>query len=58
MKRRLQVRELSKYADEVAGGLMVTEFLSYSEEATVSDVVEDLRHNVEKYRDTKFNMHT
>ncbi len=45
-----QVRELSKYEDDVAGGLMVTEFLSYSEQATVADVVDDLRQNVEEYR--------
>jgi magnesium transporter len=45
-----QVRELSKYADNVAGGLMVTEFLAYSENNTVSDVINDLREHVERYR--------
>ena len=29
---------------------MVTEFLAYAEGATVSDVVDDLRKNVEQYR--------
>ena len=45
-----QIRKLGKYADDVAGGLMITEFLSYSESATVADVVENLRQNVEEYR--------
>lgn len=45
-----QIRELSKYQPDVAGGLMITEFLSYPEQATVADVVQDLRKNVEKYR--------
>jgi magnesium transporter len=44
-----QVRQLSKYEDDVAGGLMVTEFLAYPAQATVADVVNDLRRNVDKY---------
>jgi len=44
-----QVRKLSRYDDDVAGGLMVTEFLAYPENATVADVVDDLRQNVEHY---------
>ena len=46
-----RLRKLIRYADDVAGGLMVTELLSYPDTATVADVVDDLRQNVEKYRD-------
>ncbi len=41
--------ELSRYPADVAGGLMVREFLSYTEDQTIGDVVEDLRQNAEKY---------
>lgn len=43
-------RALSRYADDAAGGLMITEYLSYPETATVADIVNDLRRNAEKYR--------
>ncbi len=46
-----QIRELVSYAEDVAGGLMVTEYLAYPEVSTVADVVDDLRENVEEYRD-------
>lgn len=46
-----QIRELVRYAEDVAGGLMVTEFLAYADTSTVADVVNDLRENVEEYRD-------
>lgn len=46
-----QIRDLIRYADDVAGGLMVTEYLAYPHTATVADVVDDLRKNVEDYRD-------
>ena len=45
-----QVRELAKYDDNVAGGLMVTEFLAYPEDTTVAAVIDDLRSHVEEYR--------
>jgi magnesium transporter len=44
-------RELSRYADDVAGGLMVTEVLKYSEHVTVEDVVADMREQADRYRD-------
>jgi magnesium transporter len=40
---------LSAYDDDVAGGLMVKEFLAYPRTHTVDDVVEDLRANADKY---------
>lgn len=45
-----QIRELSAYPDDVAGGLMITEYLAYPEAATVRDVIDDLRDNIEAYR--------
>ena len=44
-------RALSQYDDEVAGGLMVTEFLKYREDAAVGDVVDDMRQRADEYRD-------
>jgi len=46
-----RVRSLAQYDDDVAGGLMVTEFLSYDEQSTVANVVDDLRQNAEVYQD-------
>ena len=43
------VRRLSLYGPDTAGGIMVTEYLSYPDTATVDDVIKDLRHNAEKY---------
>lgn len=43
------VRFLSQYHNQSAGGLMVTELLSFQESQTVDDVVSDLRRNAEKY---------
>ncbi|WP_298860149.1 magnesium transporter [uncultured Gimesia sp.] len=43
------VRFLSQYNDLSAGGLMITELLSFEESLTVDDVVSDLRKNAEKY---------
>ncbi len=45
------LRILSAYSDEEAGGLMITEYLSYSDHMTVSMVVDDLRGNADQYRD-------
>jgi magnesium transporter len=44
------VRSLARYDDDVAGGLMVTEVLSFPESVTVAQVVEDLRVNAAVYR--------
>jgi magnesium transporter len=46
-----EVRALARYAPDVAGGLMVTEILSYPATATVQHVVDDLRRNAAVYAD-------
>ena len=43
------VRLLSQFASDSAGGLMITEFLAYPETAWVEDVLDDLREHAEKY---------
>ncbi len=43
-------RQLMAYPPESAGGLMITEFLSYREDLTVGDVLDDLRVHAERYR--------
>jgi len=45
------VRRLVSYNEHTAGGLMLTEFLSFSEDQTVSAVLEDLGANAEEYAD-------
>ncbi len=47
-------RFLSRYPDDVAGGLMITEFLAYPEKFTVAEVVDDLRTHADDYR--KYNV--
>lgn len=42
-------RRLLSYPDDSAGGLMVTEFLSYSDDRTVGQILEDLRGNRDRY---------
>jgi len=44
-------RALHEYPDDVAGGLMTLEYLAYSEDTSVADILADLRANAEKYRD-------
>ncbi|MGD9648839.1 MAG: magnesium transporter [Pirellulales bacterium] len=44
-------RALSGYADDVAGGLMVTEYLVYPQHYRVRDVIEDMRQHADAYRD-------
>ncbi len=46
-----EIRTLAQYDDDVAGGIMVTEFLAYRRTATVADVLEDLAVHAETYRD-------
>lgn len=46
-----QTRKLASYAPDVAGGLMVTEFLAYPDTIAAGDVLDDLRGNAEKYAD-------
>lgn len=45
-----EARELIGYDDDVAGGLMITEILSYPKSFTVADVIEDLGEHAEEYR--------
>ncbi|MBN2309906.1 MAG: magnesium transporter [Candidatus Hydrogenedentes bacterium] len=44
-------RQLLAYPEDTAGGLMVTEFLCFSQSLSVADVLDDLRRNVERYSD-------
>jgi magnesium transporter len=46
-----EVRKLARYEPDVAGGLMVTEVLSYAEGFTVQQVIDDLRRNAAAYAD-------
>ena len=44
-----EARQLARYATEEAGGLMVTEFLSFPESFTAGHVLDNLRQNAERY---------
>jgi len=44
-------RQLLQYEPHTAGGLMITEYVSYSVQMTVGDVVDDIRQNSESYYD-------
>jgi magnesium transporter len=44
-------RFLGQYSPEVAGGLMVTEYLAFSEERTIGEVLDELRRNASQYSD-------
>ena len=44
-------RELIQYDSDVAGGIMVKEYLAYPMDATVKDVVDDLCERGDEYRD-------
>jgi magnesium transporter len=44
-----EVRSLARYEPDVAGGLMVTEILSFPDTVTVQHVVDDLRGNASRY---------
>ncbi|MCF7689312.1 MAG: magnesium transporter [Cephaloticoccus sp.] len=46
-----EARELLRYDEDTAGGLMRSEFLAYPMSATVGDVTEDMRANAETYTD-------
>jgi magnesium transporter len=43
------VRQLSRYAADTAGGMMVTEYLAYADTVRVADVLEDLRAHADEY---------
>jgi len=46
-----KIRKLMSYAENTAGALMITEFLSYGEEMLVKEVLDDLRAQGETYSD-------
>ncbi len=43
------VRQLSQYPPDTAGGLMITEYLVYPQDFRVADVLDDLRDHAEEY---------
>ncbi|MDY0098162.1 MAG: magnesium transporter [Bacteroidales bacterium] len=49
-EKAASVRKMIEYDPETAGGLMLTEYLSYKTTATVREVIEDLRQNAGKYK--------
>ena len=44
-----EARMLLEYAPDCAGGLMISEFLSYTCDKTIQDVLDDMQENREKY---------
>jgi magnesium transporter len=44
------IRKMIEYHPDTAGGLMLTEFISYPAFSSVRDVINDLRKNAEKYK--------
>ncbi len=44
-------RRLAQYPPDVAGGIMVTEYLAFADDRTVQDVLDDLRRHAERYSD-------
>ena len=44
-----EARMFLEYAPDCAGGLMVSEFLSYRDDSTIQDVLNDLKANREEY---------
>ena len=44
-------RKLLSYEEDTAGGMMHTEYFSFQNTETISEVVDDLRKNVEVYQD-------
>lgn len=46
-----EVRRLTSYDEDSAGGLMLTELLAFPADASVKDVLSDLEANAERYQD-------
>ena len=46
-----EARMFLEYAPDCAGGLMISEFLVYTDEETIQDVLTDLQQKREEYRD-------
>jgi len=44
------VRQLSRYGSDTAGGIMITEYLSYSDDQRVDDMIQDLQQHADKYK--------
>ena len=44
------IRKMIEYPPDTAGGLMITEYISYYAKSTVKEVINDLRNNAEKYK--------
>jgi magnesium transporter len=44
-----EVRDLVQYPAETAGGLMITEYLSYPQNSSIRAVLDDMRSNAERY---------
>ena len=44
-----EVRRLMQYRDDTAGGMMLTEFVSYPADYCVQDVIDDLRNRHDEY---------
>ncbi len=53
-KEALSIRNLIKYDEDTAGGLMITEYLAFDEELTVEEVTNKLRRNASEYE--KYNV--
>ncbi len=49
--RARQIRQLMRYPENTAGGLMITDFLSYTGKQQVKDVLDDFQRHSEKYSD-------
>ena len=49
--RRTEALRLLSYESETAGGVMITEYVAYRDDETVTDVIADLRANAERYAD-------
>lgn len=49
--RAQKIRQLMSYPENTAGGLMITEYLSYTDRHRVKDVLDDLQRHSEKYSD-------
>jgi magnesium transporter len=49
-KEARDTRRLMAYSSDSAGGLMITEYVVYTDDLSVGDVLDDLRGNAERYR--------
>jgi magnesium transporter len=46
-----KIRQLMSYPENTAGGLMITEYLSYTSQHRIKDVLDDLQQHGERYSD-------